>query len=145
MNKKLILRTVLAGMFFVGFFVNPVAAQSDIYQIELAERYSAAKNVKWEKEGDYMKAEFLDEFNQEVEVWYDWNANWVRTKTEMFFNNLPDHIRKAYQNSPYAQWKIDDIEFIQKVDEESYYILDVEKGEQEYKLYITEKGVIFQK
>jgi hypothetical protein len=147
MDRKLFLRATFVVLFFAGFFVNPIVAQSDIFQIELGERFPAAKNVKWEQDDDegYITAEFLDEFYQEVKVWYDWDANWVKTKTEMSFNNLPGHIKKTYQNSPYAQWKIDDIEFIQKVNEESYYILEVEKGEQEYKLIITEKGTIIQR
>lgn len=145
MSRRLIFKTNLTIVFFIGFFVNSIVAQSDIYQIALEERFPAAKNVKWEIDDGYMTAEFFDEFNQEVEVWYDENANWVRTKIEMFFHNLPEHIKNVYQDSPYAKWKVDDLEFIQKINEESYYKFEVEKEEQEYKLIITEKGTILRK
>ena len=145
MNRKLTLKATLIVMFFVGFFVSPAVAQSDIYKIELAERFPAAKNVKWEMDDGYMTAEFRDEFDQEVEVRYDLDANWVMTKTDMFFHNLPPTIRDAFQKSPYAQWRIDDIDFIEKVGEAPIYVLEVEKGEQEHKLIITEKGVILQR
>ena len=145
MNRKLTVKATLVAIFFVGFFVSPVVAQSDIYKIELGERFPAAKNVKWEMDDGYMTAEFQDEFNQEVEVRYDLDANWVMTKTDMFFRNLPPIIKEVFQKSPYAQWKVDDIDFIEKAGETSIYVLEVEKKEQEHKLIITEKGVIIQR
>ena len=69
-------------------------------------------------------------------------GNWVRTKANMFFRHLPEVVKKAYQDSQYAQWRVDDVDFIEKPDEDGIYIIEVEKMEQEHKLFISEKGII---
>jgi hypothetical protein len=139
------LRITFVSLLFVGFFTGTATAQSDIYKRELAERFPAAKQVEWEFDDGYMTAEFRDEFNQEVEVKYNSEANWVMTKIDMYFRNLPENIRKAFQGSAYAQWRVDDIDYIEKAGDEPVYVLEVEKGEQEHKLIITAKGVLLNK
>ena len=143
MNRKSILKTTLLFVAVCGFFFSSAMAQADIYKKALSAKYPNAQNVEWEAEDGYMTAEFLGEHSQEVEVWFDMKGNWVRTKTDMLFKHLPEVIKKAYQSSQYAKWRIDDIDFIEKPTEESIYIIEVEKMEQEHKLIVSEKGVIF--
>ena len=142
MNRNSILRMALLAVFACGIFINSASAQTESCRKTLSQKYPKAKYVEWEMENGYMTAEFLDEYNQEVEMCFDTQGNWVRTKTDLFFRNLPDVVKKAYQNSPYAQWRVDDIDFVEQPKAESIYIIEVEKGEQEYKLFISEKGEI---
>ena len=102
-----------------------------MYKKALSEKYPNAKNVEWDLDDGCMTAEFLDERNQEVEVWFDMKGNWIRTKTEMLFRYLPETIKKAYNDSPYAQWRVDDIDYVQKPNEEGVYVIEVEKMERE--------------
>ena len=145
MNRKSSLRKVLFLVVACGFFVNSAMAQTDVYKKVLSEKYPNAKYVEWEMEDGYMTAEFLDERNQEVEVWFDMKGNWVKTKTDMLFRYLPETIKKAYKGTPYAQWRVDDIDFVEKPNEDGVYIIEVEKMEREYTLFISEKGAILQR
>lgn len=78
--------------------------------------------------------------NDELDVWFDANANWIMTEMDIFFENLPVAVSTAYQEGNYANWVIDDLTkltFPQKPEE---FVFEVQQGGQERALYYSEYG-----
>lgn len=105
--------------------------------------YPEATRVEWELENNYYQADFYEN-GLEKETWFDQNASWVMTKTEYKYN-IPSVVKDALNKNGYASWQIDDVEFIERKDKESFYKVEIEKGSMELDLYFSETGEFFKK
>ncbi len=74
----------------------------------LHELYPGVKDIEWSQKGVYYVADCWVDGN-ELDVWFDANANWVMTEQELFEEQLPEAVNTAYLESNYADWVIDDI------------------------------------
>lgn len=105
----------------------------------LNQLYPGVKNIEWEQKGVYYVADCWVG-NDELDVWFDANANWIMTEMDIFFENLPTAVSTAYQEGNYANWVIDDLTkltFPQKPEE---FVFEVQQGGQERALYYSEYG-----
>lgn len=108
------------------------------------EKYPNAGRVEWETKTGYQVAEFKVNGN-DTEAWFDTSGKWLMTKTEISFGQLPELVRtdlKADANV-YKNWKIEDIDKLERPDAATIYIIEVEQGDNEADLYYTEDGILF--
>lgn len=104
-----------------------------------ATKYPGASVDEWEMKFNYYVANFrLD--NNETEAWFESNANWVFTETDLTYAKLPDAIKTSFEASEYKNWEKDDIDKIERPETETVYILEVESGNTELDLYYSEDG-----
>lgn len=54
----------------------------------LKDKYPAAMDIEWERKGDYFVADcWMD--GREMDVWYDVQATWKLTETDILWEGLP--------------------------------------------------------
>ncbi|MDR0368404.1 MAG: PepSY-like domain-containing protein [Bacteroidales bacterium] len=111
--------------------------------------YPNAKFVEWEYDDGFLTAEFRND-GMDVKVWFDENGNWLKIETDMPFRKLPKTVQDAFNNSDYADWRIDDVDHIQIQQTApqgvlSFYEFDVEKREMEKEFVIYPDGTIADK
>lgn len=104
-----------------------------------SDKYPSVSRVEWERKGAYYVAEFYFEQN-ESEAWFDDEGNWCMTDTDIPYEQLPEAVKDKFSSDVYKSWHIDDIDKIERADKETTYVLEVEKGHQEYNLYYSEDG-----
>ena len=66
------------------------------------------------------------------------------TKTEYrTIENIPNEtVRNAFQNSEYKTWRVEDVDYLNRLDAEGIYIIEVEQGKIETDLYYSEEGIL---
>ncbi|KGL47995.1 PepSY-like domain-containing protein [Porphyromonas gulae] len=104
----------------------------------LATMYPNAQNVRWEQEGEFRVAEFMNEGVQS-EAWF-LRRIWQYTETDIPYSALPKAVRTAFEASEYAKWKVEDVDMVERNGTEVFYVIEVEKGEQEVDLYYMPNG-----
>lgn len=104
-------------------------------------KYPNAGGISWEKKGTYHVADFWLE-GLEREAWFDETGEWYLTETDIRFEQLPEAIQTAFKNSEYKDWKVDDVDKLERKDMATVYVIEVEKGNQEYDLYYAEDGTL---
>lgn len=58
----------------------------------LKDKYPAAMDIEWERKGDYFVADcWMD--GREMDVWYDVQATWKLTETDILWEGLPPTVR----------------------------------------------------
>jgi len=87
--------------------------------------YPNATVKEWEKEGNYIKADFRNG-QQDSEAWFLSDGTWVRTETDILPGNLPQAVQE-YVTTHYPGYWIDDAELVE-MPTGNYYKLDLEKN-----------------
>ena len=105
------------------------------------EKYPSAKDVEWETRNDYLVVDFKQD-RIEKEAWFDNSGSWYMTETDIPFEQLPGAVKTAFQQSEYADWKVDDVDMIERRDVETVYVLEVEQGKREVDLYYAQDGIL---
>ena len=137
-------------MGFVGMvLLNSCDEDDDILasQVPVAVRttfetmYPNVITVEWEKNRGYYLAEFWHQSSM-TEVWFDEKGEWRMTETDISFDNLPESVYTVYQESLYANWRIDDIDKFERPTE-TFYLLEIEKNDQrDRNLFYAEDGTL---
>ena len=79
---------------------------------------------------------------QEVKAWYNNNGNWYMTETDISYAELSQEIKEAIKLSKYADWKVDDVDKVERKESETLFVVEVEKGKLEVDLYYTIDGIL---
>lgn len=106
----------------------------------ISSKYSNARIVEYDYDDGFLEVEIYHD-SREKDVYFNGSNSWVMTKWDVRRNELPQAVLQAVQNSNYASYTIDDIEFIQKPTVE-YYQLELERGDREVNLNVTAQGQI---
>lgn len=147
MKTKGLLAGILSLFIFAGFIScsdddddNKI---DDIVKNTLATMFPDAKNVKWEDNKGLKVAEFMYE-GFEKEVWFNVLGQWLMTKTELDkLENTPEAVQTAHKAGKYADWKIDDVDKLEREEPKAtYYVIEVEKGKEEIDLYYLTDGTL---
>lgn len=113
----------------------------DVVVNALNNKYPNAKKVEWETKSGYKVADFnLD--SKEVEAWFSPDGEWVMTETNIPYNELPQTVQTSFKGSTYANWRIDDVDKLERSNAETIYIIEVEQGETDIDLYYSEDGTL---
>ena len=71
------------------------------------------------------------------------------TETDIRFEQLPEAVKTAFQNSEYKDWRVDDVDKLEREGVETVYVIEVEGVENdrqvEYDLYYSPDGVLTKK
>lgn len=140
-TRLIILALAVAGMFLVGCDNDDDGIKVDkAIENAFKQQYPDATRVEWEKKSDYYVASFRQN-NTEAEAWYNTQAVWHMTETDVIYADLPQAVKTAFEASEYAGWKVDDIDKLECLGMETVYIIEVEQGNTEYDLYYSPEGV----
>lgn len=107
----------------------------------LMKDYPNAGWVEWDIKAGYYVADFYQD-GSELEVWYDKQAQWRMTETDLDrnFTSLPVPVQDAFQAGGYSSWKIDGLDKYECPDK-TFYRIEVEtKGKRDRKLFYSESG-----
>lgn len=106
-------------------------------------KYPHASQVKWEDKRGYSVADFWND-QLETTAWFDRNGQWYMTKTEYDrLEQIPsEEVRNAFTTGEYKDWRIEDIDYIERLDAENVYVIEVEQGEAEYDLHYAADGIL---
>lgn len=147
-NKLFLMMLALCGVFMLSSCSdddddNDVAASKvpQAYVEALAAKFPEAANVEWENKGAYLVADFTKDF-RDYEVWFDSSAKWSMTNIDcgkdLFF--IPGEVSKAFAESEYGTWTVDDIESYERAND-SFYVIEVEKvGNSDTDIYYRPDG-----
>lgn len=100
-------------------------------------------HVEWEQKGGYFVADCKVD-GQEKDVWFNNQAEWQLTETELLWNNLPGTVQTSFSASEYAGWKIEEIVLLEYPVVPMQFVIEVEKGNAEYQLFYSEEGGLLQ-
>ena len=87
---------MLAMMFIAAFALGACSDDDDKDDVKVPEampqalksKYPSAIHVEWEQKGGYFVADCKVD-GQEKDVWFNNQAEWQLTETELLWNNLP--------------------------------------------------------
>ena len=139
--------TIFASLLLAGFTFTSCDDNDDNYTPDekivnvLYEKYPNAQRVDWELQHDHYVADFYDN-NIEKEAWFNTKGEWVMTESDILFENLPKAIQTAFGESEYKDWRVDDVDMLERVEMETMYVIEVEKSKQEFDLFYAEDGTL---
>lgn len=153
MEKKVFFLLLLAGFALTGCQkeVNKHEAQIKTYESLLAAKYPNASGFEWSEktvsDNVYDMATFTYSSNSRAtynaEAWFDRaKGKWRMTEIEITFDELPDAVKQAFQNSEYADWRIEEVEKIEREGLEIKYEIEVKKQGTEADLYYAPDGTL---
>jgi hypothetical protein len=105
--------------------------------------YADAAYVEWEKKGAYWAADFWHN-NREMEAWFTMDGQWYQTESDLAFSELPEMVRTAFQSGDFKDWRVDDVDMFEHRDNGTFYVLDIERGNQDYHLLYSPDGALMQ-
>ena len=135
---------------------NKASADTDVVnaraKAELSRKYPDATNVKWLSKNGYIVAKFntqaIRSFGSDYDfsVWFSGDGEWRMTESEVAYDALPEPVKAAFRASGYADWRVDDIDRLERAGMETFYVIEVETRtgniEREADLYYSETGVL---
>ena len=139
--------TIFVSLLLAGFAFTSCEDSDDNYTPDekivnvLYEKYPNAQRVDWELQHDHYVADFYDN-NIEKEAWITTKGEWVMTESDILFNNLPDAVQTAFNESEYKDWRVDDVDMLERIEMETVYVIEVEKSKQEFDLFYAEDGTL---
>ena len=105
----------------------------------ITQKYAGARIIESDMEKGMTEVDIFHE-GREKDVYFNGAQDWVRTEWGVRVNELPaavlDVIRKTY-----ADYRIDDADYVE-TRTESYYLVELERGESEVNLRILPNGTI---
>lgn len=108
----------------------------------LAKEHPNAQRIEWETKGTYYVADFHED-NFEKESWFTTDGVWQMTETDIRYADLPAAVRTAYEATIYYNdWRVDDVDKLERRGMDVVFIIEIEKGNQEMDLYYSENGIL---
>lgn len=104
------------------------------------QKYPEAAQVKWETKKGYEVAEFKIQ-GKEKEAWFDKDGKWYMTESDMTYEELPGAVKTNFKKD-YADWKVEDVDMLERTGMEAVYVIEAEQGKEELDLYYTEDGTL---
>lgn len=105
------------------------------------EMYPGATHVEWSDRGGYMVADFRDG-GAGMQAWFDAAGKWYMTEQDVPYAQLPEAVRTAFESGDYAAWQVDDVDKLMREGLETVYVLEVERGKEEFDLWYSADGVL---
>lgn len=110
-------------------------------QQAFSEKFPSATRVEWEVKGAYYEAEFTQN-NVSITAWFTPQGIWEMTETDIRYDALPVEVKATFESSTYAKFHIDDVDQLERKEQEVIYVLDVEFGKQEADRYYSKDGTL---
>ena len=106
----------------------------------LKQLYPDVQDIEWSQKGVYYVADCWVT-GDELEVWFDVNANWVMTENELDnVNQLVPAVYTAFMDSNYNTWVVTDVYVLTFPQNPMESVIQVKQGSQRYALYFLQEG-----
>ena len=125
---------------FVYDMIGALHKKSEYIEFYIDTHYPGARILEIDKENGTTEIEIIDG-NVCRELLFDRTDNWIQTKTETAYRDIPAIIQQAIANSIYASYRIDDIHVIQKAEGLSYEF-ELEQGDRDITILFNEEGIL---
>ena len=89
-----------------------------------SDKYPTAVDVEWEKKRGYAVADFTLPGQGECEAWYTKGGEWVMTKYDIKYSELPQAVRQAFELEYGAQTPVDDVERVERNTGDVIYFIE---------------------
>ena len=104
------------------------ATVSEAARAAFETRYPGASQVRWEMKGEYAVAEFAWSDTRSAAsghaAWFvNADGKWSMTETDIRFDELPEAVRRAFEASEYASWRVDDVDKLERSGVEVIYVI----------------------
>lgn len=146
---------MLVGMMLLSLSAcnkeNPDEALYRELEKTLLYKYPEAVEIQWSHHNSYILADFKTpspQIRSDIKhlfsntAWFDEYLKWQMTESDAPFDALPQAVKNAFKKGQYGGWKIDDIDVLNRENVEFIYVIEVERKDQEIKLYYTEDGLL---
>ena len=117
-----------------------------------SEMYPEASDVNWATKGQYAVANFTlpQTMGGSNNAWYEKsNGNWDMTEMDIRYEDLPEAVRNAFESSEYGQWRVDDVDMIERHGVDIIYVIEAEGTQDgrpvEIDLYYSPDGILVKK
>lgn len=131
----------LLGCFALGCSDKDIISPENSAHASFQQMYPEASAVEWETERNHYKVEFRIG-NQEKEAWFNQSGEWELTETDLSYAALPEAVKRAHEAGDFKDWKVDDVDLVERKSHEAIYVLEVERGSLEYDLYYLADGTL---
>ena len=79
--------------------------------------------------------------DDELEVWFDGNANWVMTENELeSIDSLVPAVYTAFNNTKYSSWVVTDVYVLVYPQNPTESVIQVKQGSRRYSLVFSQDG-----
>ena len=94
----------------------------------------------WEMKGEYYVADCWVT-GDELDVWFDANANWVMTENELdSIDQLVPAVYTGFRNSNYSSWVVTDVFVLTYPQHPTESVIQVKQGNLRFALYFSQEG-----
>lgn len=105
-------------------------------------KFPSATNVEWERKNSYDVADFTVA-NQSYSAWFDNLGKWYMTEVDLDnLIQLPLAVQTAFKASEYKDWMTEDFERLDRLNADTIYVIEVEKGNLEFDLFYSTDGIL---
>ena len=126
---------MLAGGLYVSSSLSSHALKERTANIK-----TTAQNVEWEMKGNYYVADCWVT-GDELDVWFDANANWVMTENELdSIDQLVPAVYTGFRNSNYSSWVVTDVFVLTYPQHSTESVIQVKQGNLKFALYFSQEG-----
>jgi len=139
----LIILVAMSAFAFTSCENDDFYAPSNKLTNTLKTMYPNASFVEWEKERNYIKAEFLHE-GAKTEVRFSKNEEWQLSKIDLQQNQIPTVIVSAIAQSEYANWEYEDAHYLEQPNAEPRIVVEMEKANKDVYLHFSTDGELIQ-
>lgn len=109
-------------------------------QVAVVELYPQARIIEMDKDRKTIEVDIIDSNNIKRDVYFDLSFRWLRTETDIRRDALPAEVTNRIANE-YVGWYIDSAKLID-TPQDSYYLVEIDKGEREKDIKIDATGNI---
>ena len=110
-------------------------------QKAFSQKYPNANFEDWEQKSGYYVIDFKQN-GVESEAWFQ-SGRWVMTETDITYQQLPQAVQASFKAGKYAEWRVDDVDMIERYGMQTVFVVEVEQGKAEMDLYYFEDGSLF--
>jgi len=132
--------SIISILFVIGISVNSSVAQPLVVTKGLNQRYPTAKNIKWVKEQNLWKAEFLLG-GRKTSASFDFEGNWFSAKQEIELEEIGVEEVKTAIKKDFSNCKIISIKIINEAISGTWYEVEGTCGSESKKQSYDYKGL----
>ena len=110
------------------------------YQSFIESTYPGARILERDYDDGYLEIEIWHD-GREKKVYFDGSENWVFTKCDYRYGELPEAVKAAISGSQFAQYHVDDVEMIES-QSGTWFTLELERGDRDVTVRIDANGTI---
>lgn len=127
------------SMLFLGSCDDDDDKVEDVVELTFRQRYPTAQKVEWRNESGYRVANFVYDAKQ-MEAWFRTDGVWEMAETDLTYSQLPTAVQEGFRSGLYANWTVESVDMLERVNVETVYILKVENADDMYGLYYVADG-----